>query len=156
MPRFPILAIGDSVMLGAAPALNEYGVWVDAVVGRQLITGIEVMRQYAAVASIGDVVVVHLGNNGPTSAERFDELMGVLADVPLVILLTVKVPKPWEADNNTFIFNLAGTYPNVRLIDWHGLSQTYEGIFYSDGIHLRPEGQRIYAQLVMETIEANR
>ncbi len=153
--KFPIIALGDSVMLGAAPSLRENGAWVDAVVGRQLIKGIEIMQQYLAVGSLGDVVVVHLGNNGPTSEERFDELLNLLKDVPLVVLLTVKVPKPWEADNNTFIFNMPAKHPNVRLIDWNGLSQTFENVFYSDGIHLRPEGQLIYTQLVMDTINAN-
>ena len=70
-------------------------------------------------------------------------------------ILTVKVPKPWEADNNTFIFNMPAKHPNVRLIDWNGLSQTFEDVFYSDGSHLRPEGQMIYTQLVMDTIKAN-
>ncbi len=153
--KFPIIALGDSVMLGAAPALRENGAWVDAVVGRQLIKGIEIMQQYVAVGSVGDVVIVHLGNNGPTSEERFDELLNLLVEVPLVIILTVKVPKPWEADNNTFIFNMPAKHPNVRLIDWNGLSQTFENVFYSDGIHLRPEGQLIYTQLVMDTIAAN-
>ena len=153
--KFPIIALGDSVMLGAAPSLRDNGAWVDAVVGRQLIKGIEIMQQYVAAGSLGDVVIVHLGNNGPTSEERFDELLDLLKDVPLVIILTVKVPKPWEADNNTFIFNMPAKHPNVRLIDWNGLSQTFENVFYSDGIHLRPQGQLIYTQLVMDTIKAN-
>ncbi len=153
--KFPIIGLGDSVMLGAAPALRDNGVWVDAVVGRQLIKGIEIMRQYAEVGSLGDIVIVHLGNNGPTSEERFDELLDILKGVRLVILLTVKVPKPWEADNNTFILKMPEKHPNVRLIDWNGLSQTYDGIFYSDGIHLRPDGQMIYTQLIMDTIKAN-
>ena len=153
--KFPIIALGDSVMLGAAPSLRDNGAWVDAVVGRQLIKGIEIMQQYVAAGSLGDVVIVHLGNNGPTSEERFDELLDLLKDVRLVIILTVKVPKPWEADNNTFIFNMPAKHPNVRLIDWNGLSQTFENVFYSDGIHLRPQGQMIYTQLVMDTIKAN-
>ena len=86
--RFPIIALGDSVMLGAAPALRENGAWVDAVVGRQLIKGIEIMQQYVTLGSVGDVVVVHLGNNGPTSEERFDELLNLL---PAIKRFSVKI-----------------------------------------------------------------
>ncbi|MGE3689483.1 MAG: acyltransferase family protein [Acidimicrobiia bacterium] len=150
----PLLAIGDSVMLGAATKLSEQGVWVDAKVGRQFKEGVEIVTALNAQGLLGDVLVVHLGNNGPSTRERFDELMAQTTNVRLVVVLTVKVPKPWQADVNTEVFDLPNRYPNVRLIDWNGLSQTLEGIFYSDGIHLRPAGQDFYTQLVMQTIAA--
>ncbi|HEY5859973.1 MAG TPA: acyltransferase family protein [Actinomycetota bacterium] len=150
----PMLAIGDSVMLGAASKLAEQGVWVDAKVGRQFKEGVELVTALNAGGLLGDVLVVHLGNNGPSTRERFDELMAQTTNVRLVVVLTVKVPKPWQGEVNTEIFDLPNRYPNVRLIDWNGLSQSQEGIFYSDGIHLRPAGQEVYTQLVMQTIAA--
>ena len=150
--KFPILAIGDSVMLGAAPVLRQSGAWVDAVIGRQLATGLEVLKEYAALDSIGDVVVIHLGNNGPGSQEVYDQFMEVLKNTKLVIFMTCKVPKPWQEANNGFIFNMQ-KYPNVKLIDWNGLSQTQDGIFYSDGTHLREPGQQLYAQYIADTIK---
>ena len=150
----PLLAIGDSVMLGAASKLAEQGVWVDAKVGRQFKEGVELVTALNAGGLLGDVLVVHLGNNGPSTRERFEELMAQTTNVRLVVVLTVKVPKPWQGEVNTEIFDLPNRYPNVRLIDWNGLSQTQEGIFYSDGIHLRPAGQEVYTQLVMQTIAA--
>jgi peptidoglycan/LPS O-acetylase OafA/YrhL len=148
----PILAIGDSVMLGAATKLSEQGVWVDAKVGRQFKEGAELVTALNQQGLLGDVLVVHLGNNGPSTRERFDELMTQTTNVRLVVVLTVKVPKPWEGEVNTEVFDLPNRYPNVRLIDWNGLSQAYDGVFYSDGIHLRPAGQDVYTQLVMQTI----
>jgi hypothetical protein len=150
----PMIAIGDSVMLGAAPALTERGVLVDAKVGRQFREGVELVTGLNQQGLLGDVLIVHLGNNGPSTRERFDELMAQAVNVPLVLVLTVKVPKPWEAEVNTEVFDLPNRYPNVRLLDWNGLSQTRDGIFYSDGIHLRPDGQAFYTQLVMDTIAA--
>jgi hypothetical protein len=150
----PLLAIGDSVMLGAASKLAEQGVWVDAKVGRQFKEGVELVTALNAGGLLGDVLVVHLGNNGPSTRERFEELMAQTTNVRLVVVLTVKVPKPWQGEVNTEIFDLPNRYPNVRLIDWNGLSQSQEGIFYSDGIHLRPAGQEVYTQLVMQTIAA--
>ena len=68
----PILAIGDSVMLGAASKLAEQGVWVDAKVGRQFKEGVELVTALNAGGLLGDVLVVHLGNNGPSTRERFE------------------------------------------------------------------------------------
>ena len=150
----PMLAIGDSVMLGAANLLSQQGFWVDAKVGRQFKEGVELIAGLNSQGLLGDVLVVHLGNNGPSTRQRFDELMQQAANVPLVLVLTVKVPKPWEAEINTEVFDLPNRYPNVRLLDWNGLSQTRDGVFYSDGFHLRPDGQALYTQLIMEAIAA--
>ena len=80
----------------------------------------------------------------------------ITAAVPLVILLTVKCPKPWEATVNAAIYDVADEFPNVRLLDWNGLSQSGiapESVFYGDGIHLREEGRVFYTQLITATIQ---
>ena len=51
--------------------------------------------------------------------------------------------------------HLPNRYPNVVLIDWNGLSRSADNVFYSDGIHLRPEGQDVYTQLIMQTIASH-
>jgi lysophospholipase L1-like esterase len=142
-------------MLGAAPDLQAQGIVVDAKVGRQAKEGVEIVRTLAANGLLGDVLIVHLGTNGPTTAERFDEILQQASGVRLVILLTAKAPKPWIADVNRAIYSVAGNYPNVRLIDWYGLSQSTlapADTFYNDGIHLRPAGRTFYTQLILETI----
>ena len=154
--RIPTFAVGDSVMLGAAPNLQEQGIVVDARVSRQATEGVDILRALADNSLLGDVVIVHLGTNGPTTKERFVELLTITAEVPLVILLTVKCPKPWEATVNAAIYDVADEFPNVRLLDWNGLSQSGiapESVFYGDGIHLREEGRVFYTQLITATIQ---
>ena len=48
LPANPIIAIGDSVMLGAADELSAKGIIVDAVVSRQMKTMVPVVQQLAA------------------------------------------------------------------------------------------------------------
>ena len=62
-----MLAIGDSVMLGATAALKQQlpDVIVDAKVGRYITEGIDIVRRYKARGQLPPVVVVQLGNNGP-------------------------------------------------------------------------------------------
>jgi peptidoglycan/LPS O-acetylase OafA/YrhL len=150
--KFERLAIGDSVMLGAIEELQANGFWVDAVVGRQVDKGLEILRSVSASNAVGDVVLIHLGNNGPATQAWYDEMIDLTASARLVLVFTVRVPKPWQDENNGYIYNLQDRAPNVRVIDWNGLSGLQDGIFYGDGIHLTPEGQLIYAQIVEEMI----
>jgi hypothetical protein len=77
-----VSAIGDSVMLGAVGRLQKDigGLSVvDAEVGMQVYTAVDILRARAASGQVGEVVVVHLGNNGTFTAEEFDEIMKTLS-----------------------------------------------------------------------------
>ena len=150
-PPGPIskLALGDSVMLGAAPQLAELGFIVDAEESRAFINGLDTVLQLNAQGRLGDVVVVHLGTNGPINEGDMTSMMEALAGVPQVLLLTVEAPVDWIDANNALIYDTVGSYPNVSLLDWAGLSVACPGeCLYNDGYHLRPEGQVYYAALI--------
>lgn len=153
-PRGPVTAIGDSVMLGAVNALAQTigNIDIDAEINRQVGTGIEILRARRDAGQLGKIVVFHMGTNGTFSPEQFDELMGVLANVPKVILLTIKAPRVWEETNNVVITEKAQHYPNVVLIDWRAASIDHPEIFWDDQIHLRPEGAQVYADLIAVAI----
>jgi lysophospholipase L1-like esterase len=40
----------------------------------------------------------------------------------------------------------------VRLLDWHQIAQANPKWLYRDKVHLNKEGQRMYADLIMQTI----
>jgi hypothetical protein len=156
-PAKTVSAIGDSVMLGAAatlaqavPTLNV----MDAEVGTQVSTGIETLRWRRDAGQLGDVVVVHLGNNGTFTAEQFDEMMGVLGDERRVVFVNVKVPRTWEGPNNAVLAEGVGRYHNAVLVDWYAASIDRPGFFWDDGMHLRPKGQKAYADLVASHLKA--
>jgi peptidoglycan/LPS O-acetylase OafA/YrhL len=144
----PKLAIGDSVMLGAAGALADRGWVVNAEVGRQMIDTGPLMQQLLDAGVLGDRVVVHLGTNGPISTTSLDGVLNPLAAVPRVIVLTVRADRSWTNGNNDLIRARAGA-GNVVVLDWAVLSGGCPGdCFEDDGIHLRPDGRRYYADLV--------
>jgi len=146
-----ITAIGDSVMLGAAPALNNNlsgSVFVDARVSRQVSECLSILRVWRDKGLLGDVVVVHIGNNGTFNADQFAEMREILAQAPRVIFLTNKVPRMWQDSNNDVIREGAASMPNAVLIDWKAESEPRAELFYSDGMHLRPDGALFYASLI--------
>jgi peptidoglycan/LPS O-acetylase OafA/YrhL len=150
-PYPPTLAIGDSVMLGAAPALEaqfQGSITVDAVVARSFEDGIWAAQYYRDHVGLPSVVIVHLGNNGYFSDEQFDQMMEVLRDVPNVILVTAKVTQRWQDQVNSTLVAGADRWPNARVVDWKGVSQDHPEYFYDDLTHLRDNGAQVYAQFL--------
>jgi peptidoglycan/LPS O-acetylase OafA/YrhL len=148
------LALGDSVMLGAAGQLAEDGFTVDAVESRAFVNGLDTVLALSEQGRLGDVVVVHLGTNGPIGSGDMTRMMEALAGVPQVLLLTIDVPRDYTAGNNALIYDTVNTYPNVSLLDWAGLAGSCPGeCFYSDGFHLRPDGQAYYAALISGALQ---
>ena len=146
---FPLVALGDSVMLGAAEELQARGFQVDALQSRQMNAFVPTMQTLKDNGTFGSVVVVHLGTNGGFSEETLDAMLATVADVPVVLLLTGKADRGWIADNNAKIRAVPATYPNVTVLDWEVLSASCEGrCFYDDGIHLTQSGQNFYADVI--------
>jgi hypothetical protein len=146
-----VSAIGDSVMLGAVGGLQKHiqGLTVvDAEVGLQVYAATDTLRYRRALGQLGDVVIVHLGNNGTFTRGQFDEIMRILSGVDRVVFVNVSVPRAWEEPNNEVIAEGVERYPNAVLVDWHSASADRSEIFYRDGYHLRPGGQRLYADLI--------
>ena len=97
-------------------------------------------------------MVIDIGNNGPFTAEQFDEMMQVLAGVPKVLIVTLTVPpgveNPVAASNNTVLIDGAQRYPNTVLVDWHAASANHPEYFSGDSTHLSFQGAQAYAELI--------
>ncbi len=145
-----IFGVGDSVMLGASGELTQAipGIEIDAVVGRQASTGIDILRARAAQGDIPDVVIFGLGTNGPLTRGKLDEAMDALAGVRRVVFVNNSMPRSWELPNNALLADAVKRYPNAVLADWYALTTAVPGLLTDDDIHLRASGARAYAALV--------
>lgn len=153
IPSGPVnyLAIGDSVMLSAAGVLTDRGYTVDAQVNRQMIDMVDPMERLREAGVFDDVVVIHVGTNGPFDKETLDAFLAPLSDVPNVIMLNVYADRWWAATNNQLLAERDQPDDNVYLIDWANLAKECPGdCFADDGIHLTDDGQRYYAEVIRE------
>ncbi len=145
------IAVGDSVMLGAAEQLDELGFNVSAIESRAWVNGLDYVQRLINEGIVPDQLLIHLGTNGNIGQSGMDQMMAAVTEVPFVVLVTNELPANRElaASNNELIFNTAAAYPNVTVLDWGGLTDACEGdCFAADGIHLNPPGRRYYASLV--------
>jgi hypothetical protein len=141
-------AIGDSVMLGARSELIARGIRVNARMIRQFDDGVSLVRKLAQDDRLPRSVVVHLGHNGSLTAAECDALVRAAGTDRRVWLVTLKVPRSWQAANNRRLITCARRHERAHLIPWGAYSRHHRSWFYSDGFHLRPIGQRRYAAFI--------
>ena len=148
----PVIAIGDSVMVGAREQLRDRfaRISIDAKVARQLPDGIARLEAYRDAGRLGRVVVIHLGNNGRFTRPQFDAIMRVLSGVERVLFVNVKVPRRWEAAVNHVISDGVRRHPgHAVLVSWRRLARSCRGkVFGPDGTHLTGPGARCYARII--------
>jgi hypothetical protein len=148
-----VLAIGDSVMLGAANVLTERGVTVDALKSRPFRQALEIANYMKSIKRLGSVVIIHLGTNNTVDAQTLDEIMVPLKDVPLVLFVNVHVPaEERQNKNNQLLSEMPSRYENVKVFDWNAVATAHPEYLYSDQTHIRIEGQKVYADLMMQAI----
>ncbi len=152
-PDPEVFTIGDSVMRGVAcnpsippcysPAMNLEdeipNLTSDAKVSRSFSSADEVLSSWLARGNDPDVVVVHLGTNGPPSASQFDDIMAVAGSDRRVIFMTVKLDRSWESASNRAIRSNAVRFTNAEVADWWAFADPHSNWFTPDtncGCHL--------------------
>lgn len=148
-----VLAIGDSVMLGAKAALAQEmpGIAVDAVLSRQFSQASAIVDLYRSGHVLPNTVVVALGTNGAVSATELDSIMQAVAGRQ-VYFVTVRVPRAWESEVNGQIRALPARWPNAHVIDWHDYAGAHDDWFFPDGFHVTPVGQQAYSVLLASSL----
>ncbi|MHB8293587.1 MAG: acyltransferase family protein [Acidimicrobiales bacterium] len=157
-PGGPVLAIGDSVMLGSAPDLQSaFGaaITVDAKVGRQVSQGLSRLQAYRAAGGLKGLraLVIGLGTNGPFSPSQFQQLVNVTAGVPHVIVVNVRVPRSWQSFTNSTLAAGVASNPRFSLVHWHHASAA-PGLLWPDMVHPDPAGQRVYSNLIVQAVDS--
>ncbi len=148
----PVTVIGESVTLGAAPAIQAHWghtVQIDAVESRQFEDSVAAVERFAAEGRLTPVVVVHIGNNGAAPPGALDRVVAAVGPERRLVLLSVRVPRRWEGQVNDEVGRVVAAHPNVVLADWYVVSASKPGLLIEDGVHLTRRGQEVYRDLVV-------
>lgn len=153
-----ITAIGDSVILDAAPYLQGLlpGIVVDGKVGRQMSQAQEVVDKLRGNGKLGSRVIINLGTNGSFNSKQLRQLLVSLEDIQQILLVNTRVPRKWEGTVNSLLQKVAAEFPNTTMVDWHAATEGKNAYFYDDGVHLRREGAKFYASLVAKAIQVEK
>lgn len=144
------LWLGDSVSLRTYPYFEKtfpYG-GIDAKINRQLWEVVDLYNYYAELETVGNVIIIAIGTNGPAADEHIDTIMETIGGQKYVYLVNTRCPDPWEQQTNETFTRAAERYGNIYVIDWYGTSAGHEEYFDGDGTHLTEEGAAAYVEMV--------
>ena len=162
-----ITFIGDSVMLGALTDVGNDGVeeafrqdistisdqvTVSAAKNRQWYELRRIVRDLDKQNEIGEIVVIHLGNNGVIDESIVNESLELLRDARKVLLINVRVPRRWENKVNDLLSEAVVRFENTELLDWYSLSNNKPEYFSRDGVHTMPLGARYYVDAIITSL----
>ncbi|RJE87778.1 hypothetical protein D3P07_15900 [Paenibacillus sp. 1011MAR3C5] len=150
-----VTVIGDSVIVGVEPYLKEKlpKATVDGKVGRQMSQASKLIDELSAKEELGDRIIIELGTNGPFSKDQLRSILTSLAEAKQVLVVTTRVPKGWQDTVNSNIKDVVGEFENAKVVDWYAASEGKEDYFYKDGVHLKPDGSRFYASLLIQGLQ---
>jgi peptidoglycan/LPS O-acetylase OafA/YrhL len=151
-----VLAIGDSVMLAAASALEHRlgsRVRVDAAVGRQISDIADRLDAYRRAGAMPPNVVLQIGDNGPVWYADLMRLKQALRGVPDVIFVNVRVPRSWQDEANNAVAQFVHRWRHAHIADWYSVSGA-PGLLW-DGLHPDAQGRALYAGVVAKALQVH-
>jgi hypothetical protein len=127
-------------MLDAQPDLvtDIPGIDVEAEVSRQWDSGVGLAQQMRADGTLGSIVIIDLGTNGPVDTQQFQQMMQALSGVSIVEFVTVHLPPSysWANSVNQTLETEVPLYRNARLANFNALADANPGWFGPDGVHM--------------------
>lgn len=149
--NMPIVAFGDSIMLGASNSLYDFfpNIYIDAKVSRMAWSIFDPIEELILQNKFGEPIVIHLGSNGDSSEKTKDALMKLIGERE-VFWLTVTNDKIVKM--NARLKKYAERFPNMHVIDWERFSKDHDEFFAPDGLHLGKSGQAAYAKFIFDSL----
>lgn len=150
-----ITAIGDSVMLAAAPTLYEKfpGIYVDAQVSRSIYVAPGIIKNLLNRGKLRHVLVLALGTNGPIDRAVLDQIRDLAGPDRLMVVVNVQAPRYWTPGVNKTLSAFALDYRNVELANWHDTIQPSLGVLAGDQIHFGSAGAVIFSKTVSDALQ---
>jgi hypothetical protein len=151
-----VTAVGDSVMVAATPALDQAlpGIEINAMVGRQFSTGLQVIAQLKAEGQLRSIVVVGLGTNGTVTSDEISQLFAEIGTGHRLVLVNTFEDRSWEQEVNSTLAAAANAHPaSVVLADWYDTIDHRTDLLWPDGIHPQPAGGVVYAAMLKTAVE---
>ncbi|MEZ5079043.1 MAG: acyltransferase family protein [Solirubrobacterales bacterium] len=149
-----IIALGDSVMIGAAEKLAMRlgpGFSISAEVGRQADEFVEIVQRLRRQGHRPAAMVIQMGNNGPLYGEDMAAIQKATAGVGHLFLINDHAPVSWVSESNHAIAEAGRDWPHTTVVDWKAVADAHPNLLWDD-IHLTPAGAGAYARLVSRAV----
>jgi lysophospholipase L1-like esterase len=158
-PGDRIVALGDSVLSGAAPSVYERfpGIFIDATPILQWREAPAMVQAMIDAGTMRDVVILNFGTNAGLkeahSEQALRDVLDALGPDRRVVLVTVGGVSYWIPETNDRLRAISAEYPNTIVADWYAIIADRPDLLHRDRTHPTSEGTRVYADLLASTLE---
>ncbi len=152
-----ITAIGDSVMLASADALNtEFpGIYVDGGVSRHYQDVPGIIAAMESAGTLDQFVVLGFGTNGPSTGAYdglMDEIIDALGEDRVIIMVLPYGDRWYMPEAEAEILAAAGEHDNVYVADWCRAARDDWGKLRADLVHPTPPGAVAYSDAIRDAL----
>ncbi|NYF09665.1 peptidoglycan/LPS O-acetylase OafA/YrhL [Leifsonia sp. AK011] len=132
-----VYAIGDSVMLAAAPWLQEKlpGILIDAEVSRSMFVAPSLVQAAVDSGTMRPILVLGLATNGDVDREDLEEVLDILGPDRLLVVVNGQAPRDWIPIGNKVVEDFARAERDVELANWHAAIAPRIDELASDEVH---------------------
>jgi hypothetical protein len=149
----PPLAIGDSSMLLALPALARVGYKANARGCRQFAEGLGVLRDARRRQRLPRLAVLALGADAAVSAGQIAQARKIMGPKRKLGLVTPRETGGGESKDAEVIRNAGQRDPvHIKVLDWVHYSAGHTSWFQPDGLHLTFSGAKAFSRLLKKLI----
>lgn len=151
-PGRPPLAIGDSVLLGAAKQAAAVGYAVDVRVCRSTAEGLDVLRARGR-RKLPRLAVLALGANSDFTMRDIRTALRILGPRRTLGLVTPLEVAGLSTNDARKMRRAARRWEDrIVLLDWARFAGRRTRLTYSDGIHLTPRGRRAMTRFLRRAL----
>ncbi len=146
-----VVAVGDSIMLGALDNLYEQfpNGYFDAETSRTAWVANDVLKDLKNKNMLNGPVILNLGSNGDCPLWCKLEILETCGNQDV---FWINVVNDYEVHVNDNLNSFAKEHENVHIIDWNTISNGHYEYFIADRIHLTHDGKIAYSNAIYESI----
>ena len=150
-----ITALGDSVLLASAAALDEEfpGIYVDGAVSRHYEALPTMIANMEAAGTLDQFVVLGFGTNGAAREGEFEEIVELLGEDRVIILVMPYGDRWYMPEAKEQVIEFAEEYDNVYGAEWCRAATADTTLLRDDYIHPTLTGATAYADAVRDALQ---
>ena len=148
-----VTAVGDSVIINADSYIRKFipNFYLDGEVGRDMVSGPDILTQIKNNYGLGDLILVSLGSNGSANQSDLEKIMQI-ADGRDVYFVNTSHTQSYMDYVNKNLASFTEKNDKAHLVDWRSFVKDRPDLLAPDRTHPNVEGSDDFAKLIMRKI----
>lgn len=153
LSKISITSVGDSVIINADSYIRKYipNFYLDGEVGRDMVSGPEVLSAIKENVGLGDIVVISLGSNGSADHTDMERIMEIADNRDVYFVNTSHTQSYMDYVNNS-IKEYCDSHDKAHMVDWRNYIKDKPDYLAADRTHPNIPGSDAFAKLIMRKI----